>query len=59
MIEYDNIIKDKAELIKQLESLKQDAIENVRSMPTDDLKEVFQKDLHALRIVISHIKALK
>lgn len=59
MIEYDNIIKDKAELIKQLESLKQDAIENVRSMPTDDLKEVFQKDLHALRIVIRHIKSLK
>lgn len=59
MIEYDNIIKDKAELIKQLESLKQDALENVRSMPTDDLKEVFQKDLHALRIVIRHIKSLK
>ena len=59
MIEYDNIIKDKAELIKQLESLKQDALENVRSMPTDDLKEVFKKDLHALRIVIRHIKSLK
>ena len=40
MIEYDNIIKDKAELIKQLESLKQDALENVRSMP-DDLKGIF------------------
>lgn len=59
MIEYDNIIKDKAELIKQLESLKQDALENFRSIPTDDLKEVFQKDLHALRIVIRHIKSLK
>lgn len=58
MIEYDNIIKDKAELIKQLESLKQDALENVRSMP-DDLKGIFQKDLHALRIVIRHIKSLK
>lgn len=59
MIEYDNIIKDKEELIKQLESLKQDALENMRSMPTDDLKAVFQKDLHALRIVIRHIKSLK
>lgn len=58
MIEYDNIIKDKEELIKQLESLKYDALENVRSMP-DDLKEIFQKDLHALRIVIKHIKSLK
>ena len=59
MIEYDNIIKDKAELIKQLNSLKADALENMRSMPTDDLKAVFQKDLHALRIVIRHIKSLK
>jgi hypothetical protein len=58
MIEYDNIIKDKAELIKQLESLKYDALENVRSMP-DEEKEIFQKDLHALRIVIKHIKSLK
>lgn len=58
MIEYDNVIKDKEELIKQLESLKQDALENVRSMP-DDLKGIFQKDLHALRIVIRHIKSLK
>lgn len=58
MIEYDNIIKNKEELIKQLESLKYDALENVRSMP-DDLKEIFQKDLHALRIVIRHIKSLK
>ena len=58
MIEYDNIIKDKAELIKQLESLKYDALENVRSMP-DEEKELFQKDLHALRIVIRHIKSLE
>jgi len=58
MIEYDNIIKDKAELIKQLESLKYDALENVRSMPTEE-KELFQKDLHALRIVIRHIKSLE
>ena len=58
MIEYDNIIKDKAELIKQLESLKYDALENVRRMP-NELKEIFQKDLHALRIVIRHIKSLE
>ena len=35
MIEYDNIIKDKAELIKQLESLKDDALENVKRMPNE------------------------
>ena len=58
MIECDNIIKDKEELIKQLESLKYDALENVRSMP-DEEKELFQKDLHALRIVIRHIKSLE
>ena len=58
MIEYDNIIKDKEELIKQLESLKYDALENVRSMP-DEEKELLKKDLHALRIVIRHIKSLE
>lgn len=58
MIEYDNIIKDKAELIKQLESLKQDALLNMREMPYD-LKEIYQKDAHALRIVINHIKSLE
>ena len=57
MIEYDNIIKDKEELIKQLESLKQDALLNMREMPYD-LKAIYQKDVHALRIVIRHIKSL-
>lgn len=55
-MKYDNIIKSKSELLKQLNSLKADAIETMRSMPTDDLKEVFQKDLHALRIVIRMVK---
>ena len=58
MIEYDNIIKDKAELLYQLEALKRDAIDNFRAMP-NDLKIVFQKDLHALRIVINLIKSMK
>lgn len=56
MIEYDNIIKDKAELIKQLESLEEEAIYMLKN-PYHD--EVFQKDLHALRIVIRHIKSLE
>ena len=56
MIEYDNIIKNKDELIEQLESLKDEAIYMLKN-PNHD--EVFQKDLHALRIVINHIKSLK
>ena len=56
MIEYDNIIKDKAELIKQLESLKEEAVYMLKN-PFHD--EVFQKDLHALIIVINLIKSLK
>ncbi len=55
MIEYDNIIKNKDDLLYQLNSLKQDALENFREMP-NDLKTIFQRDLHALRIVIRLIK---
>lgn len=55
MIEYDNIIKNKDDLLYQLNSLKQDALENFREMP-NDLKATFQRDLHALRIVIRLIK---
>lgn len=55
-IEYDNIIKNKDDLIKQLESLKDEAIYMLKN-PYHD--EVFQKDLHALRIVINFIKELK
>lgn len=56
MIKYDNIIKDKAELLKQLESLKEEAIYMLKN-PFHD--EVFQKDLHALRIVIDLIESLE
>ena len=56
MIEYDNIIKNKDDLIKQLESLKEEAIYMLKN-PNHD--EVFQKDLHALRIVIKLINKLK
>ena len=52
-LEYDNIIHNKDELLKQLESLKQESIIMLRSMMDCD---VFQKDLHALRIVIKYIK---
>lgn len=54
-IEYDNIIKNKDELLKQLNSLKEEAIYMLKN-PNHD--EVFQKDLHALRIVINFIKEL-
>ena len=53
-IEYDNIIENKTQLLKQLESIKQDAIENMRNSLY--LKEIFQMDVHALRIVINYIK---
>lgn len=55
-IEYDNIIKNKDDLIKQLESLKDEAIYMLKN-PYHD--EVFQRDLHALRIVINFINELK
>ena len=55
-IEYDNIIKNKDDLIKQLESLKDEAIYMLKN-PNHD--EVFQRDLHALRIVIKLINTLK
>lgn len=54
-IEYDNIIKNKDDLIKQLESLKEEAIYMLKN-PFHD--EVFQKDLHALRIVLNLLKEL-
>lgn len=57
MIEYDNIIKNKTQLLKQLESLKKDAIYNMRS--SEFMRDVYQKDLHALRIVINYIKEIK
>ena len=55
-INYDNIIKNKDDLIKQLESLKDEAIYMLKN-PNHD--EVFQKDLHALRIVINFINEMK
>ncbi len=55
-IEYDNIIKNKDDLIKQLESLKEEAIYMLKN-PYHD--EIFQKDLHALKIVINMIKEVE
>ena len=52
-MKYDNIIKNKSELLKQLESLKEEAIYMLKN-PYHD--EVFVKDLHALRIVIRMVK---
>ena len=55
-IEYDNIIKNKDDLIKQLESLKEEAIYMLKN-PYH--YEIFQKDLHALKIVINMIKEVE
>ena len=55
-IEYDNIIKNKDELLNQLESLKEEAIYMLRN-PLH--YEVFVKDLHALRIVINILKEVE
>lgn len=52
-IQYDNIIKDNIELLKQLESLKEEAIYMLKN-PYHD--EIFQKDVHALKIVIDTLK---
>ena len=52
-LEFDNYIHNIDELILQLESLKFEALQY---MPQD---EVFQKDFHSLRIVISYLKELK
>ena len=56
VLEFDNFIKDKEDLLSQLESLKAEAIYMMRN-PNHD--EIFQKDLHALRIVINYIKEVK
>lgn len=49
-LKYDNIITNFDELIKQLESLKQEAM---IMMPQD---KIFQKDFHALAITIRYLK---
>ena len=54
-IEYDNIITNKDDLINQLESLKEEAIYMLKN-PYHD--EIFQKDLHALKIVIDLLKCI-
>ena len=55
---YDDIIKNKEELLEQLESLKEDAIWRVQSTVAG-LNEVFKRDLHALKIAIRVIKEMK
>lgn len=52
-IEYDNHIKNIDELIEQLKSLKQEAL----IMLPEDL--VFQRDYHALKIIIRYLEELK
>lgn len=54
-LEYDNIIKNKDDLLNQLESLKEEAI----YMMKGSIDDIFQKDLHALRIVINYLKEMK
>ena len=55
-IEYDNIINNKDDLISQLESLKEEDIYMLKNSNHD---EVFQRDLHALRIVINMLRGSK
>lgn len=53
--EFDNHITNIEELIKQLESLKEEALYMMRD-PSHD--EIFTKDFHALKIVISYLKEI-
>ena len=53
-IEYDNIIKNKTQLLKQLKDLKKDAIYSMRA--SEFMFDVYQKDVHALGIAIRYIK---
>lgn len=57
-LEYDNIIKDKEDLLSQLESLKQEAIYMMKSV-VNDCQNVFNRDFHALSIVIRFIEEMK
>lgn len=52
-IEFDNHIKNIDDLIKQLESLKQEA----KVMFTSD--QIFRDDFHALKIAVRYFKDLK
>ena len=54
-LEFDNIIKNKNELIAQLESLKEEAVVMLRGTH----EEIFQKDLHALRIILRALETEK
>ena len=54
-IEYDNIIESRDDLIRQLESLK----EAIYMLKNPNHDEVFQRDLHALRIVINMLRGGK
>lgn len=55
-VKFDGYITNFEELISQLESLKDEAIYMMRCPNAD---KVFQKDLHALRIVINIVKNIK
>ena len=57
-LEFDNHIHNIDELIAQLESLKIDALNNMRTN-FKEFKEVFIKDYHSLRITINYLKEMK
>lgn len=52
-LEFDNHIKNVDDLIKQLESLKQEA----KVMFTSD--QIFRDDFHSLKIAVRYFKDLK
>lgn len=56
-LEFDNHIKDKEELIKQLKSLKDEAFYMMRQPMKD--KDIFIKDFYALKIVINYLKEIE
>ena len=56
-INYDNIIENIDDLINQMDSLKEEAIYMMRSAVNVD--KVFQKDFHALKIVIDLLNQIK
>lgn len=56
LLEFDNHISNIQELIKQLESLKDEALYMMKA-PYHD--EVFIKDFHALKITINFLKEIE
>lgn len=55
---YDEIIKDKEDLLEQLRSLYHEARISLQAS-AEGFQEVFQRDMHALMICIDFIREMK